>query len=188
MKPSVHPPPGTLRTGLDGSPGRRRACLAGAALLAAWAAACQSPPAARPPASASPWTPAQQAGLRALGFEPVGEDWVLNLYARLLFEFDSDLLMPPQRTRLVQVGRELQALEVPRLRLEGHTDARGEAAYNRPLALRRARSLSHTLNQAGWPPQRMQVQGFGADRPIADNASDAGRTLNRRVVLIAAAD
>lgn len=171
-----------------GHAARRSALLALAGCVAAWSAGCQTPAASIEPAPpAGRWTPAQQAGLRALGFEPAGEDWALNLSASLLFEFDSDQLMAAQRARLLSMGRDLLALEVPRLRLEGHTDAKGDAAYNRSLALRRARTVAQALTQAGWLQPQLQVQGFGSERPIADNSTDAGRALNRRVVLIAAA-
>lgn len=180
-------PPGTHPLG---QPDRRRCFWLACALLASGTASglagCQSAPAAAQ-AAAGPWSARQQQGLRALGFEPAGDDWTLNLSASLLFEFDSDQLKAAQRARLVVMGRELLTLEVPRLRVEGHTDSRGDAAYNRQLALRRAGTVTQTLTQAGWLQQALQVQGFGFERPIADNSTESGRALNRRVVLIAAA-
>lgn len=167
---------------------RRSTLLALAGLVAAWSAGCAAPPAPLAPAPAAGlWSEEQRTGLKALGFQPVGEDWVLNLSTSLLFEFDSDSLMKAQQDRLLVVGRELLSLEVPRLRVEGHTDARGNAAYNQSLALRRARTVAQSLARAGWPQQRVQVQGFGDVKPIADNSTETGRAQNRRVVLIAMA-
>lgn len=190
MKPNFLPLPGPAGTHPQ-IQARRRGCLwLAGALLASGAASglagCQSKPAAAGSA-AGPWSARQQQGLQALGFEPAGDDWALNLSASLLFEFDSDQLKSPQRARLVVMGRELLTLEVPRLRVEGHTDSKGDAAYNRQLALRRARTVTQTLTQAGRLQQALQVQGFGYERPIADNSTESGRSLNRRVVLIAAA-
>lgn len=172
-----------------GSPARRSALLAVAGLVAGWSAGCASPPAApvEPARAASPWTPGQREGLRALGFEPAGDDWMLNLYTSLLFEFDSDQLRNEQRARLSLMGRQLLALEVRQLRVEGHADAKGPARYNQDLALRRARTVAQTLAHSGWTQQRLQVQGFGDTKPIADNSTEAGRAKNRRVVLIASA-
>lgn len=173
-------------------PLRRPLLLAAAGVLAWWASGCQSPPAPPlaatvPDKQASPWTAAQQRGLQAQGFEPIGDEWALNLAANLLFESDSDQLKLKQMAQLFAMGRQLLELEVPSLRIEGHTDVKGEVAYNHSLALRRARTVARTLSNAGWPQTQLQVRGFGYERPIADNSTEAGRAKNRRVVLIASA-
>jgi outer membrane protein OmpA-like peptidoglycan-associated protein len=189
LKPTAHQAAIAACTTHGTHAGRRTMLLSVAGLTAVWATGCQSPPqlAATAPA-AGPWSARQKEGLQALGFEQVGDDWALNLTASLLFEFDSDQLKSQQRARLMVVGRELLTLEVSRLRIEGHTDSKGELAYNRSLALRRARTVAQTLANAGWSPQQLQAQGFGNERPIADNSTESGRAQNRRVVLIASAD
>lgn len=158
--------------------------VAGLALAGITACSTTSPPAAPTAGAGSRWSDAQQQGLRALNFEPQGDDWALSLSSSLLFEFDADRLQAEQRSRLMDLGRQLQALAVPRLRVEGHTDGQGEAAYNRQLSLRRAQTVAQALAAAGWASELLQVSGFGRERPIADNGSEAGRAQNRRVVLI----
>lgn len=67
------------------------------------------------------------------------------------------------------------------IRVEGHTDATGDPAANRALSEARAESVVSALAQRGIPTERLKAEGFGADRPLADNTSAAGRAQNRRI-------
>lgn len=151
--------------------------------------ACQQVPPAQPAAvSASRWTPEQVQAFRSLGFQSSGDDeWTLNLATSLLFDFDSEQLKVQQREQLVKVGRTLAQVGLTGLRIEGHTDNVGDAEYNRRLSQRRANVVAQVLATAGLLPERLPTRGFGSAKPIADNASEAGRAQNRRVVLIAPA-
>jgi outer membrane protein OmpA-like peptidoglycan-associated protein len=68
-----------------------------------------------------------------------------------------------------------------RLRLIGHTDSTGTSAINLPLSRRRAESVRQWLVANGVGAERLEAEGRGSSEPIADNATDAGRSLNRRV-------
>lgn len=65
--------------------------------------------------------------------------------------------------------------------IAGHTDNQGSENKNQPLSERRAASVIRWLKGHGAEQDRLASQGFGATRPIADNASASGRALNRRV-------
>src|SRR5690554_1304057 len=66
--------------------------------------------------------------------------------------------------------------------VEGHTDSTGNAAYNQKLSERRAAAVRDTLvNQYGVEADRVNAVGYGKDRPVADNATNEGRAINRRV-------
>src|SRR5579863_1589599 len=65
--------------------------------------------------------------------------------------------------------------------ISGHTDNQGGAAYNLSLSQARAHSVVAWLTQHGVPADHLEAQGFGMTRPVADNATDSGRALNRRV-------
>ena len=65
--------------------------------------------------------------------------------------------------------------------VEGHTDAQGEDAYNLKLSEDRAASVVAWLAEHGVDAARLTPQGFGESRPVADNATETGRQLNRRV-------
>ena len=65
--------------------------------------------------------------------------------------------------------------------IAGHTDNQGSENKNQPLSERRAASVITWLKAHGVEPDRLEPQGFGATRPVADNATASGRALNRRV-------
>jgi hypothetical protein len=67
--------------------------------------------------------------------------------------------------------------------IDGHTDNIGSRGYNQALSEARARSVRDWLVAAGIPEGQLTARGFSSDRPIADNSTDAGRALNRRVEL-----
>lgn len=65
--------------------------------------------------------------------------------------------------------------------IAGHTDNEGSDALNMPLSKSRAASVVSWLTAHGVAQGRLDAQGFGSTRPVADNATLAGRALNRRV-------
>ncbi|SDW88745.1 Outer membrane protein OmpA [Pseudomonas kuykendallii] len=66
--------------------------------------------------------------------------------------------------------------------VEGHTDSVGTDAYNQKLSERRASAVRDVLvNKLGVSGARVESVGYGESRPVADNATDAGRAINRRV-------
>jgi OOP family OmpA-OmpF porin len=73
--------------------------------------------------------------------------------------------------------------QAPRLavRIEGHTDSRGSAPYNRRLSNDRAESVRRYLITRGIGANRLQAAGYGEERPIEDNQTRDGRKANRRV-------
>ena len=71
--------------------------------------------------------------------------------------------------------------EIKKVRIEGHTDNVGGAAYNRKLSKNRAGSVMAWLIAHGVPADRLTSEGFGPDRPIDVNDTEAGRRNNRRV-------
>jgi len=75
-------------------------------------------------------------------------------------------------------------LKHPRLNkmiVEGYTDVLGPQKYNQRLSEERAKAVRDALIARGVEPDRLEVIGFGSSQPLADNATAAGRALNRRV-------
>ncbi len=99
------------------------------------------------------------------------------------FEFDKSKLTTNARTILDGVGDELKAHPSIAVEIAGHTDAKGSDEYNQRLSLRRAESVRDYLTQAGIDAGRISVAGYGETQPVADNDSDEGREMNRRVEL-----
>lgn len=79
---------------------------------------------------------------------------------------------------LAQIANECPSFKIL---IEGHTDAEGTDERNQRLSDRRARAVADFLAQNGVDPRRMTTVGYGATRPIADNASEEGRAKNRRI-------
>jgi outer membrane protein OmpA-like peptidoglycan-associated protein len=67
------------------------------------------------------------------------------------------------------------------VRIEGHTDLIGRDEFNRGLSEARAIAVRDALIARGVAAARLRAQGFGARRPIADNATENGRARNRRI-------
>ena len=64
----------------------------------------------------------------------------------------------------------------------GHTDATGSDETNKKLSEQRANSVARFLSDVGgYPENRIQAQGMGAEKPVASNATPEGRAQNRRI-------
>ncbi len=105
-----------------------------------------------------------------------------NLYG-LYFDTAKDTLKPASEATLQQVLGVLNADPALRLVVAGHTDSEGEDAYNQRLSEQRAEAVMQWLTGKGVDAARLTSEGLGESRPVADNGSDAGRALNRRVQL-----
>ena len=73
-----------------------------------------------------------------------------------------------------------QKPEITKIRIEGHTDNQGEATKNEELSGQRALTVKKWLVDHGVKAERLIAVGFGQNKPIADNSTDAGRAQNRR--------
>lgn len=72
--------------------------------------------------------------------------------------------------------------EIRKIRIEGHTDDRGPRANNLELSQARADAvMKHLIEVNGVEPERLEAVGYGPDQPVAENRTNAGRALNRRV-------
>lgn len=71
-----------------------------------------------------------------------------------------------------------------KLAIEGHTDNVGDAKSNKALSAARAKTVMAALIRGGIDKSRLSSAGFGAEQPVADNATEQGRQQNRRVELV----
>jgi outer membrane protein OmpA-like peptidoglycan-associated protein len=71
-----------------------------------------------------------------------------------------------------------------KLEVQGHTDNRGSASYNKDLSNRRSASVRKYLAGKGIASDRLTSAGYGFDRPIVDNSTEQNRALNRRVQFV----
>lgn len=70
-----------------------------------------------------------------------------------------------------------------RAELGGHVDNTGDTEDNIALSLRRAEVVLEALVARGVPRTSLLARGYGASRPVASNATPAGRAKNRRITL-----
>lgn len=157
--------------------------LAAAACFAGLLAGCQTP---APP----PLPPDRTATLRSLGFAETNDGWTLSIAVPILFDVDSDELMPEPRRAIAEMARELRKVGIERIRVEGHTDNLGSRSHNLELSRRRAEVVAQAFVASGFPDAGIERKAWGFAHPAASNDAPEGRALNRRVaiVVVAAAD
>lgn len=109
----------------------------------------------------------------------------LNIRDRVFFESDRAVIQAVSHPLLDEVARVILATpSIAQIRIEGHTDSKGGDYYNLRLSQARVRQVMAYLIARGVPAERLQAVGFGESRPIADNATEAGRAANRRVEFV----
>ncbi len=102
-------------------------------------------------------------------------------YGNLQFEFNSSVLKTSNYEILDQIARELKAYPTVSLLINGHASEEGTVERNMTLSLDRATAVKTYLVNAGVKAENLITKGFGESSPIASNATEAGRELNRRV-------
>lgn len=163
----VHPGPGRFLT-------RCLLMLAAVLLLAA----CQTVP------NKYGLSAEQVAALEKIGFVETEDGWGLNLSGSILFDIDTDQISSETSVIIERVVDTLRDIRIDAVRVEGHTDNTGAPDYNMALSERRAEAVARELARHGLAYGSIIRRGFGSMRPIADNATPAGRAQNRRVAII----
>ena len=120
-----------------------------------------------------------------------GTELRVELAADVLFEFDQATLLPKAEETLKKAAEFVQERNRGGvIRIEGHTDGKGSASYNRKLSLRRADSVKQWFQAHGMSAMQFMTDGLGAAKPVAPNTkpdgSDdpEGRQKNRRVEIV----
>ncbi|HTX59049.1 MAG TPA: OmpA family protein [Verrucomicrobiae bacterium] len=100
------------------------------------------------------------------------------------FDYDSARIQPRSEPVIADIAALMRANPAWTFEVSGHTDSDGGAAYNLALSQRRAQSVVNDLvARYGIKRARLVAKGYGLTRPVASNATDAGKALNRRVEL-----
>ena len=106
----------------------------------------------------------------------------VTLSSLVLFDINKYDLRASAKEGLGQVMELLRAYPTNALRISGHTDSSGGAAYNQALSERRAQAVANYLVEKGKiSSSRVKAVGYGKRRPVASNATEEGRQQNRRV-------
>ncbi len=102
----------------------------------------------------------------------------------ILFPYDSFVLKPGSNDEMARVSKVLNQYPQTNIIVAGHTDNKGTEEYNQKLSERRAESVKNALIEMGVNPSRINTIGYGKNKPIADNSSETGRQMNRRVEIV----
>lgn len=101
--------------------------------------------------------------------------------SRMLFDFDSAMLKLESEEKIERLSDVLVRYPGTDIVVSAHTDSIGADDYNLKMSERQALSLGEYLVEAGVAPSRVETRGYGERHPIASNATDEGRRVNRRV-------
>ncbi len=153
-------------------------CMVLAVCATAALQGCQSTPPPVPPAVAAYTGP-------TLSVEQSERGVQIFLPSAALFETGkSELHASIAGPYIARVAQLLSTKTSKNVLLEGHTDDVGSAPLNQALSEARARAVRDALQKQGIPAERMNTVGYSYNRPVASNATEDGRRLNRRVEVI----
>ncbi|GAB3938234.1 OmpA family protein [Mucilaginibacter myungsuensis] len=105
---------------------------------------------------------------------------VAAAYSAIQFDFDSSVLRTSSYPALDATSADLRSGSGS-LEVQGFASSEGTAAHNLRLSKDRANAVKTYLVNSGVDAKRVKVKGFGETKPIADNSTEEGRVLNRRV-------
>ena len=98
------------------------------------------------------------------------------------FEPDSARLLPAEKEKIEKIGKLLSAYPDYELLISGHTALAGKAEDRQVLSEQRAAAVANYLVELGVREQHhIFTRGFGAEKPVAPNTTEANRARNRRV-------
>lgn len=124
---------------------------------------------------------------RGVAVDPVGCPEVgekLLTLEGINFDFDKADIKPIYEDKLMHAVKVLNDNAVVHVRVEGHTDSRGAAAYNEKLSQRRAEAVANYLGSHGVDANRLSAVGYGESSPVAPNDTPENMYKNRRVDLV----
>lgn len=99
----------------------------------------------------------------------------------ILFATNSSTLSAESKTALSDFAKKMADLPETDITIYGHTDNTGTDAVNQKVSTNRANSVSTYLQKCGIDKSRIFAEGKSFSMPVADNATEEGRALNRRV-------
>ena len=115
------------------------------------------------------------------GSDPVPRTFVFD---HLNFEFATTVITKESEPTLTDLVAILKAYPAVDTRLEGHTDNVGDPLSNKKLSEDRAAAIEKFLVTTGIDTKRIETTGYGEEKPLESNETDAGRAKNRRLELV----
>ncbi|MDH1552885.1 OmpA family protein [Stutzerimonas stutzeri] len=114
--------------------------------------------------------------------EPEPAPEVVRVELDVKFDFDKSRVREESYSDIKNLADFMQQYPQTTTTVEGHTDSVGTDQYNQRLSERRAEAVRNVLvNEYGVQGNRVNSVGYGESRPVADNSTEEGRQINRRV-------
>ncbi|MCQ4295282.1 OmpA family protein [Pseudomonas stutzeri] len=114
--------------------------------------------------------------------EPEPAPELVRVELDVKFDFDKSRVREESYSDIKNLADFMQQYPQTNTTVEGHTDSVGTDQYNQRLSERRAEAVRNVLvNEYGVQGGRVNSVGYGESRPVADNATEEGRQINRRV-------
>ena len=105
----------------------------------------------------------------------------LNLPDGVTFDFNKTEIKPQFYPALNNIARTVAEYNQTIVEVSGHTDNVGSLSANQTVSDRRAQSVGNYLIGRGVIRERVEMRGFNYQHPVADNSTEQGRAMNRRV-------
>jgi outer membrane protein OmpA-like peptidoglycan-associated protein len=125
----------------------------------------------------------QLAGVEGASIQRSADVLAVTFRSDLMFDTNSSTLKAGAYDEITRVANVLKQYPQTTIQVAGHTDDTGAEAYNQQLSERRAEAVKGALVAQGVNPARINTMGMGEGQPIADNRTEAGRQMNRRVTI-----
>ena len=116
---------------------------------------------------------------------PVKKEVVDTFELLVQFDFDKSDIKSVYKPQFEEIARVLKESPEVSMTVEGHTCSIGTEQYNQGLSERRSEAVKKMFIQDyGFSPDRISIEGYGETRPVADNNTQAGREKNRRAIAV----
>ena len=126
----------------------------------------------------------QIKALQEAGFVYTDDGWTLDMPTSLLFATDEYELSQDTQKKIADLMIKLQAINIKKIIVQGHTDNIGSQQYNQELSLKRAQNVAKIALQHGFKSESVQAVGYADTKPLTSNDTEEGRAENRRVAVI----
>lgn len=121
------------------------------------------------------------AASEAAAIRREGDLLAISLKGDVTFDYDSAAVRPGLYSEIDRIANVLVNYPKTVILVEGHTDSTGSESYNMDLSQRRADAVKNLIVQRGVSSGRVETRAYGESLPIADNSTETGRAMNRRV-------
>ena len=122
-----------------------------------------------------------------LGAVDSGTNTSKEIYMKVEFDFDSDVIKPVSFDILNELGQALLNFDNKEntLLINGHTDSDGPEVYNVDLSKRRANAVKkYILDHFSLKDINLETKGYGESKPLLPNTSEFNKSRNRRVEIM----